>query len=98
MSDLSRFKTRQSPSAGGLAALYLVVFLAACGGSDNSSNARNPSGQVRRRYSSDPRQASQRRGSYVILAKTAISNVTGSMVTGDVGVSPPPRASSPASR
>jgi len=88
MSDLSRFKTRQSPSAGGLAALYLVVFLAACGGSDNSSNARNPSGAGPAPVQLGSAASLAASGSYVILAKTAISNVTGSMVTGDVGVSP----------
>ena len=89
MSALSRFKTRQFANAGSLTALFLVALLAGCGGdSNNSSNPRNPSGAGPAPVPLGSAGALGSAGSYVVLAKTGISNVTGSMVTGDVGLSP----------
>jgi len=70
----------------------LVLFLmAACGGNSSSAttgNGRNPAGAgpaaVSLGSAGDPGAA----GSYVVLAKTGISSVPGSAVTGDVGLSP----------
>jgi Ice-binding-like len=77
----------------GFTALLLCGFLAGCGGDnagndDAANNQQNPSGKgpapVSLGSSGDPGAAS----SYVILAKAGISNVTGSAVTGDIGLSP----------
>ena len=87
MSALSRFKTRQVASAGRLTALFLVVILAGCGGDNNNSN-RNPSGAGPAPVPLGSAGSLGAAGSYVILAKTGISNVTGSTVTGDIGLSP----------
>src|SRR5256885_15916231 len=68
----------------------LVLFLmAACDGNSSpaTSNGRNPAGAgpaaVSLGSAGDPGAA----GSYVVLAKTGISSVPGSAVTGDVGLS-----------
>src|SRR6266446_3497804 len=81
MSALSRFKTRQFASASRLAALFLVVILAGCGGDNNKGAGPAP-------VSLGSAGSLGAAGSYVILAKTGISNVTGSTVTGDIGLSP----------
>src|SRR6266849_2182048 len=88
MSALSRFKTRQFASAGRLIALFLVVILAGCGGDNSNSNPRNPSGAGPAPVPLGSAGSLGAAGSYVILAKTGISNVTGSTVTGDIGLSP----------
>src|SRR3954452_24417185 len=70
----------------------LALFLLAGCGTDTSSqtatNARNPAGAgpaaVSLGSAGDPGAA----GSYVVLAKTGISTVPGSAVTGDIGLSP----------
>src|SRR5204863_4696141 len=51
-------------------------------------NPQNPSGAGPAPVSLGSSEDSGAAGSYVILAKTGISNVTGSMVTGDMGLSP----------
>src|SRR5207237_10551384 len=69
-----------------------VLFLmAACGGNSSSAttgNGRNPAGAgpaaVSLGSAGDPGAA----GSYVVLAKSGISSVPGSAVTGDMGLSP----------
>jgi len=82
MSALSRFKT-------GLTTLSLAVVLAACGGDNTSNNnPANPNGKGPAPVPLGSAGALGSAGSYVVLAKTGISNVTGSMVTGDVGLSP----------
>ena len=81
MSALDRFKT------GGPTLLFLVVILAGCGGSSDNSS-RNPSGAGPAPVSLGSAGALGAAGSYVVLAKTGVSNVTGSMVTGDIGLSP----------
>src|SRR5467141_4717789 len=73
MSALSRFKT------GSLTSLFLTVILAGCGGDNGKGPAPVSLGSATDLGAS---------GSYVLLAKTAISNVTGSTVTGNVGLSP----------
>ena len=82
MSSVSRFKTN-------LTALSLVGILAACGG-DNaaSTNPSNPNGKGPAPVSLGTAAGLGASGSYALLAKTGISNVTGSMVTGDMGLSP----------
>jgi len=82
MSTLSRFKT------GSLTSLFLAIILAGCGDSTPSTNPQNPSGAGPAPVSLGSSGDSGAAGSYVILAKTGISNVTGSMVTGDMGLSP----------
>jgi hypothetical protein len=86
MSALNRFKTRHFSSAARLTSLLLVI-LAGCGGSSPPSNPINPNGKGPAPVSLGSAGAGAA-GSYVILAKTAISNVTGSTVTGDIGISP----------
>src|SRR5436305_2220590 len=73
-----------------ISALVLVL-LAGCGNdtsSQTATNARNPAGAgpaaVALGSAGNPAAA----GSYVILAKTGISSVPGSAVTGDMGLSP----------
>jgi hypothetical protein len=88
MSALNRFKTRQFASAGLFAALFLVVILAGCGGDSTNTNPRNPSGAGPAPVQLGSAGSLGAAGSYVILAKTGISNVTGSTVTGDIGLSP----------
>jgi len=82
MSTLSRFKT------GSLTSLFLAIILAGCGDDTPSTNPQNPSGAGPAPVSLGSSGDSGAAGSYVILAKTGISNVTGSMVTGDMGLSP----------
>jgi hypothetical protein len=82
MSFLSRFKT------GSLTSLFLAVILAGCGDSTLSTNPQNPSGAGPAPVSLGSGAELGAAGSYVILAKTGISNVTGSTVTGDMGLSP----------
>src|ERR1700750_3055276 len=64
---------------------FAILLLAACGSdpadSSTGNNPQNPSGAGAARSSGAA-------GSYVVLAKTGISNVTGSTVTGDIGLSP----------
>src|SRR5438270_8023959 len=78
MNSLGRFKT-----------FFLVAILAACGGNSSSSNnPPNPNGKGPAPVSLGSAGAMGASGSYVILAKTGVTNVTGSTVTGDVGLSP----------
>ena len=81
MSAPSRAKT-------GFTALFLVLLLAACGGDSAGSNPRNPNGAGPAPVPLGSAGALGAAGSYAILAKTGISNVTGSTVTGDMGLSP----------
>jgi Ice-binding-like len=69
----------------------VLVLLAGCGNdtsSQTATNARNPAGAgpaaVALGSAGNPGAA----GSYVVLAKTGISSVPGSAVTGDMGLSP----------
>jgi ice-binding like protein len=75
-------------SKTGFTALFLVVLLAACGSDSASNNAQNPNGKGPAPVSLGPTGALSGASSYVILAKTGVSNVTGSTVTGDMGLSP----------
>jgi hypothetical protein len=86
MSALNRFKTSHFASTARRTSLLLIVILAGCGGTA-SNNPTNPDGKGPARVSLGPAGAGAA-GSYVILAKTGISNVTGSRVTGDIGLSP----------
>ena len=72
----------------GFTALFLVVLLAGCGSDSASANQRNPNGAGPAPVSLGSAGALGAAGSYAILAKTGISNVTGSTVTGDLGLSP----------
>src|SRR5438067_147182 len=72
----------------GFTALFLVVLLAGCGSDIASTNARNPNGAGPAPVPLGSAAGLGAAGSYAILAKTGISNVTGSTVTGDVGLSP----------
>jgi hypothetical protein len=66
----------------------LFVLAIGCGGSSgSSSNPPNPSGAGPAPVALGSGSMGAA-GSYVILAKTGISNVTGSTVTGDLGLSP----------
>ena len=88
MTETSRSKMRHFTSAGVLPSLIAAVILAGCG-SDTVNNPRNPSGAGPAPVSlGGPAGAPGAAGSYAILAKTAITNVTGSSVTGDIGLSP----------
>ena len=80
MSALSRFET------GSLTSLFLAAILAGCGGTSN--NPANPNGKGPAPVSLGSATDLGASGSYVLMAKTAISNVTGSTVTGNVGLSP----------
>ena len=75
-------------SKTGFTALFLVVLLAACGSDSAGSNPRNPNGAGPAPVPLGSAGALGAAGSYAILAKTGISNVTGSTVTGDMGLSP----------
>ncbi|MFL5378744.1 MAG: ice-binding family protein [Myxococcales bacterium] len=70
----------------------MIVLLAACGSdsADNNggTNPQNPSGAGPAAVPLGAAGSSGSAGSYVVLAKTGISNVTGSRLTGDIGLSP----------
>lgn len=67
--------------------LFLTAMVAGCGDSA-PSNPQNPSGAGPAPVSLGSPGSLGAAGSYAILAKTGISNVTGSKVTGDMGLSP----------
>ncbi|MFL5433104.1 MAG: ice-binding family protein [Myxococcales bacterium] len=71
---------------------FVIVLLAACGSdsADNNggTNPQNPSGAGPAAVPLGAAGSSGSAGSYVVLAKTGISNVTGSRLTGDIGLSP----------
>ncbi|MFL5247848.1 MAG: ice-binding family protein [Myxococcales bacterium] len=72
---------------------FVIVLLAACGSdsADNNgtgNNPQNPSGAGPAAVPLGAAGSSGSAGSYVVLAKTGISNVTGSRLTGDIGLSP----------
>lgn len=73
-----------------LAAISLLLSTACgSGSSDPAKTARNPSGAGPAPVSLGSATDNAASGSYVLLAKTGITNVTGSTVTGgDVGLSP----------
>jgi hypothetical protein len=73
-------------TTGRISSLFLIAVLAGCGGND-TNNPRNPSGAGPAPVSLGS-AALGAAGGYVILAKTGITNVTGSHVTGDMGLSP----------
>ncbi|MBC7537664.1 MAG: DUF3494 domain-containing protein [Bacteriovorax sp.] len=88
----SRFSTIAST-----ALTFSLVALIGCGTDSNGSlvfNPRNPFGagpaavSLSKTGSTNIPGDMGSAGSYVILAKTGISNVTGSVITGDIGVSP----------
>src|SRR5712671_4855693 len=85
-------KMSTSFKTGSLTSLCLAVILAGCGGdstsNDTNTNPPNPSGKGPAPVSLGSAAGPGSAGSYVILAKTGISNVTGSTVTGDMGLSP----------
>jgi len=62
--------------------LFLVVSLTGCGGNDGDGSSSTPAGAV----------SLGTAGNYAILAKTAVSTVPSSVVTGNVGLSPASRA------
>lgn len=64
-----------------------LLFVAAACGTDASNSPRNPAGAGPAPVALGS-PAPGAAGGYAILAKTGISNVTGSKVTGDVGLSP----------
>ena len=76
-------------------ALSVPALLVGCGKSGTGMDGQNPYGDGPRSvslssdgaYKSNPADLGSA-GSYVIMAKTAISNVTGSVITGNVAVSP----------
>jgi hypothetical protein len=80
-------KSLSRSAASRLSSLTLIAMLAGCGG-DSSNNPRNPSGAGPAPVSLGSAGSLGAAGSYVILAKTGITNVTGSTVTGDMGLSP----------
>jgi hypothetical protein len=63
-----------------------MVLAAGCGGS--SSNPQNPSGKGPAPVVLGSATDLAAAGNYVVLAKTGITNVTGSTVTGNLGLSP----------
>ena len=75
------------------AALLLAAFVAGCGSSNNgggavvdpNSAAAGPIGSVSTAAGRVPLGAA---GNYAILAKTAVSTIPSSVVTGNVGLSP----------
>ncbi len=78
-----------------LALLIPTLFIIGCSGSsDADKNPRNPFGDGPAPVSLSPSGGAVNpadlgaAGNYVILAKTGISNVTGSTVTGNIGISP----------
>src|SRR5689334_11887145 len=77
---------------GSLISLFLAVILAGCGedstSNTNTGNPPNPAGKGPAPVSLGSSAGLGAAGSYVILAKTGISNVTGSAITGDMGLSP----------
>ena len=64
----------------------LAVLAAGCGDSTTSNNPPNPAGAGPAPVSMGAGAGAA--GGYVILAKSGITNVTGSHVTGDLGLSP----------
>ncbi len=72
-----------------------ILALLSCGSDDSSSlNPRNPLGDGPAPVSLSPNGGSVQSGdlgaagNYVILAKSGVSNVTGSNITGKIGISP----------
>ena len=65
----------------------LLAVLAGCG-SDTTTNARNTAGAGPAAVDLGGSTDSASAGSYVILAKSAVTNVPTSVVTGDIGLSP----------
>lgn len=87
MSMLDGFTPRR------ITALALAAALAACGSSDGEGegppgNPQNPAGAGPAPVSLGSGTDLGAAAGYAILAKAAITNVTGSMVTGNVGLSP----------
>lgn len=69
-------------------ALFLAV-LAGCGGDSNDGGSTpNPSGAGPAPVALGSATDLGAAGSYAVLAKTGVTNVTGSTITGNVGVSP----------
>jgi hypothetical protein len=86
---MSTFGRLETPAhAARLTPLFLAAILLGCGGSSPTNNPKNPSGAGPAPVAMGTGGDSGASASYVILAKAGISNVTGSMVTGDVGLSP----------
>ena len=76
------------PLAIARSALLAAALLAACG-STTENNPRNPGGLGPAPVGLGPTAGGPASAAnYAILAKAAITNVTGSKVTGDIGVSP----------
>src|SRR5256885_2334144 len=86
MNAICRLKT-------GFTAILLVGVLAGCGSDDAGSDAagnnpQNPSGKGPAPVALGAAGSLGAAGNYVILAQTGISNVTGSAVTGAMGLRP----------
>jgi len=75
-----------------VAAAFAISLLAACGSDPatggTGNNPQNPAGAGPAAVPLGTLGSSGAAGSYVVLAKTGISNVTGSRLTGDIGLSP----------
>lgn len=87
MNASGRFKTIRFTS------MCLVFVLAACGGGSGDGGGaggspKNPLGAGPAPVSLGAAGALGTAGGYVILAKTGVTNVTGSTVTGNIGLSP----------
>src|SRR3954471_23597894 len=81
---------KNSPSMSkALVSAFIAALVAGCG-SDTAAtnNPPNPSGAGPAPVSLGSAGSMGAAASYVILAKTGVTNVTGSVVTGDVGLSP----------
>jgi hypothetical protein len=85
-----RYKGSSKTSNGmQLTASLIVAFAVGCGGGGGGGgNPPNPSGAGPAPVSLGSAGAMGAAASYVILAKTGVTNVTGSKVTGDIGLSP----------
>jgi len=74
---------------GSFSSILLVIIMAGCGGSaPPNNNPANPAGKGPAPVAMGSEGGAGAASSFVILAKSGITNVTGSIVTGDLGLSP----------
>src|SRR5437588_4274833 len=74
---------------GSFSSILLVIIMAGCGGSaPPANNPPNPAGKGPAPVGMGSEGGAGAASSFVILAKSGITNVTGSIVTGDLGLSP----------